>query len=151
MVARPSHVKKVASRITVRCREKPSDRANYLLEKLEKEGYEFDKINIGDHPRAGQDVISMLDLDGPFFHDISAAQYQAFKDFFSRLGDSGVMWITEMCQMSCKDPRYGQTLGLIRIEYKTPGTGRTHVRERVAQEREGQISEASTVSQHRRT
>jgi acyl transferase domain-containing protein len=113
MVARLSCVK-VADRITVLCPEQSSNRANQLLERLEKEGYELDRIKIEDHPPAGQDVISVLDLDGPFFHDINAAQFQAFKEFLSRLGDSGVMWITEMCQMGCKDPRYGQTFGLVR-------------------------------------
>lgn len=114
MLARPLGVKNTAKRITILCSDSSETRAGGLLDRLEKSGYQLDKIKIQDQPPAKQDILSILDLDGPFFHGISATSYEAFKDFLSRLDDSGVMWITQMCHMGCKDPRYGQTFGLVR-------------------------------------
>ena len=114
VVARSLPELEPGKRITVLCSEVLDERAQQLLERLTAEGYVLDTINIWESPPAQQDIVSILELDGPFFHEINADRYQAFKDFLSKISDSGVMWITSMCQMGCKDPRYGQVLGLSR-------------------------------------
>lgn len=62
---------------------------------------------------ADQDVISTLDLEGPYFHDITRENYEKFMKYLSRL-KSGVMWLTRPAQLHCRDPRYGQVIGLAR-------------------------------------
>lgn len=115
MVARPSSVKKAGKRVTLLCRDRGDDGdATQIRSQLVKDGHEVDTCTIEDIPPSGQDVISLLDRDGPFFETIDSARFLAFKHFLLNLGDSGVLWITPLCQIGCQDPRYAQVIGLAR-------------------------------------
>ena len=65
-------------------------------------------------PRAGQTILSLLDMSGPFFDGISAGDLKRFQTCLERLRSSGVLWVTKSAQIACKDPRYGQILGVAR-------------------------------------
>lgn len=115
MVARPSLVKKAGKRVTLLCRGQGDDGdAFQIRSQLEKSGYEVDPCTIEDSPAPGQDVLSLLDRGGPFFEDMESTRFLAFKQFLLNLVDSGVLWITSLCQMGCQDPRYAQAIGLAR-------------------------------------
>ncbi|EZF68429.1 hypothetical protein H105_08950 [Trichophyton soudanense CBS 452.61] len=83
---------------------------------LDKEGYQVVKCKLGDIPPAGQDVISLLDVENPIFHDIKEAHFLLFKTFLLGLQDrdAGMLWVTHLIDIGCKDPRYAQILGLSR-------------------------------------
>ncbi|KFZ19179.1 hypothetical protein V501_00783 [Pseudogymnoascus sp. VKM F-4519 (FW-2642)] len=88
--------------------------ARDLALRLEEAGIGVVWVKLGDHKNIPeQDIISTVELDGPYFHDISAEGYESFKDFLSKL-KVGVLWCTRPAQLECTDPRYGATLGLAR-------------------------------------
>lgn len=115
MVARPSSVKKAGKRVTLLCRGQEHDDDTFQIRsQLAKSGHEVDTCTIEDTPAPGQDVISLLDRGGPFFEALDSTRFAAFKRFLLNLGDSGVLWITPLCQIGCQDPRYAQIIGLAR-------------------------------------
>ncbi|KAK3328126.1 polyketide synthase [Cercophora scortea] len=68
-------------------------------------------------PRAGQDVISMLEVQGePFFHEIPAERLDKLQSYLGKFpSGSCLLWITGHTQVGCcTDPRYGAVLGFAR-------------------------------------
>lgn len=114
MIARhDSFTKAAMMRITVLC-EEPGAVVEQVLSQLEKEGYQVTKCKLDDLPPAGQDVISLLDVEKPFFETMDEQRFQALKVFLQGLGDAGILWITHVSEVGCRDPRYAQVLGLAR-------------------------------------
>ncbi|KAL2838941.1 hypothetical protein BJX68DRAFT_279537 [Aspergillus pseudodeflectus] len=75
-------------------------------------------------PPSGQDVVSVLDLEAPFFHDVDEASFENLKRLLSHLhqqqstdgnNNSGILWLTGASQIACKDPRYGMVNGVARV------------------------------------
>ncbi|KAJ5385785.1 polyketide synthase [Penicillium cosmopolitanum] len=87
-----------------------------ILSLLEKQGYEVSKCKLGDDAPVGQDVISLLDIENPFFHDMDEDQFLSFKTFLLSLQerDAGMLWVTHLIDIGCRDPRYAQVLGFAR-------------------------------------
>lgn len=87
-----------------------------ILSQLEREGYQVSKCKLDDVPPSGQDVISLLDIEQPFFDTIDEAHFLSFKAFLLGLQDRGVgmLWVTHLVDIGCRDPRYAQVLGLSR-------------------------------------
>ncbi|KAJ9252219.1 hypothetical protein DTO207G8_4834 [Paecilomyces variotii] len=107
--------------------EKPSNKITVLFEQegpaviqvlreLEKQGYEVSKCQLGDEAPVGQDVISLLDIEKPFFHDMDEDRFLSFKTFLLSLQgrDAGMLWATHLVDIGCHDPRYAQVLGFAR-------------------------------------
>ena len=65
-------------------------------------------------PPQGQDIIALIDVADPFFYSISSDRFEQLKKFLGALKDSRVLWVTRACQISCRDPRFAQTIGAIR-------------------------------------
>lgn len=61
-----------------------------------------------------RDVISLLDLDSPFFHDMGDERFEAFKLFIKRLPSVKILWLMKSSQFNVKDPRYCMSLGVMR-------------------------------------
>ncbi|KAI1125541.1 hypothetical protein F5Y10DRAFT_294516 [Nemania abortiva] len=81
-----------------------------LMKQFECEGYEITQCTLSDRPLPGQDVISLLDEEKPFFEEMTKKQYESLNIFLQMLQDNGLLWITQHSQMSCSDPRYSQTM-----------------------------------------
>ncbi|KAE8333350.1 fatty acid synthase S-acetyltransferase [Aspergillus sergii] len=60
------------------------------------------------------DVVSLLDIEGPFFDNISDSDLIAFQKFVSCCKSTGILWVTRSIQLKCTDPRFGLVLGLAR-------------------------------------
>ncbi|KAM5467173.1 Type I Iterative PKS [Microsporum ferrugineum] len=82
---------------------------SYLSEK----GYVVHWCTLDQVP-ANQTVISLLDLDGPFFDNIPEEDFRAFQTCMSTKNNCRVLWVTRGSQLECADPRYGLVLGLAR-------------------------------------
>ncbi|EEQ34967.1 Fum1p [Microsporum canis CBS 113480] len=67
-----------------------------------------------DQVPANKTVISLLDLDGPFFDNISEEDFRAFQTCMSTRSNCRILWVTRGSQLECADPRYGLVLGLAR-------------------------------------
>ncbi|KAJ4411015.1 Type I Iterative PKS [Gnomoniopsis sp. IMI 355080] len=87
-----------------------------LRRALEGRGYQVAYCTLGDEPPpAGQDVISLLDTQGPFLEAMDAAGFAKLKAFLQHLDSSGVLWVTSLCQTGgCRDPGYAQVIGFAR-------------------------------------
>ncbi|OQE82653.1 hypothetical protein PENNAL_c0035G03199 [Penicillium nalgiovense] len=77
-------------------------------------GYALSWCNIGQPLPGNQSVVSLLDLNGSFLHDISEDNWQKIQDLLSGLNSQGIFWVTRECQLQSVDPRYGMVLGLAR-------------------------------------
>jgi hypothetical protein len=61
-------------------------------------------------PKIG-DVISLLDLEGPFLDDLSDENFRTLKGFLMECAPLRVFWLMPTAQTLCVDPRYGLVLG----------------------------------------
>lgn len=88
----------------------------YNLEKaLGAQGYEIIKITLKDATPSGAEIVSILDLDSPFFENIVDDLYYDFQNFLTSLEDSSILWVTRSCHILVQDPRYAQVIGLARV------------------------------------
>ncbi|KAI1099372.1 fatty acid synthase S-acetyltransferase [Jackrogersella minutella] len=114
IVARPSEsMRCTPRRVTVLCGE-DEDGIVHIVDQLEKDGYEIAKCKIGDPPPPGQDVISLLDISGPYFEGMDSVRFESLRIFLRNLHDNGMLWITPLSQLGCEDPRYAQVIGFAR-------------------------------------
>jgi len=82
---------------------------------LQEQGYEVTKITLKDVPQPNVDIVSIIDLDGPFFENIADEPYDGFQKFLAKMKNSGIFWVTKPCHIRVHDPRYAQVIGLARV------------------------------------
>jgi hypothetical protein len=92
---------------------KITDWARSVDRHFTKKGYTVTWFALGQRPPPG-DVISLIDLDSPFFDDISADRFGQFQQLITQIMSSRILWVTESSQMACNDPRFGLILGVAR-------------------------------------
>ncbi|PFH62884.1 hypothetical protein XA68_11440 [Ophiocordyceps unilateralis] len=80
-----------------------------------REGHVVRWVQLGHHEELAdaKHVVSAVDLEAPFFHDLLEPDYDAFIAFLSNL-KGGVLWLTRPAQIACSDPRYGLVNGVAR-------------------------------------
>ena len=61
-----------------------------------------------------QAIISTLDLELPFFKDITDARFRAFRKMLSEHDRETILWLTKPSQILCNDPVSAQTIGFAR-------------------------------------
>lgn len=82
-----------------------------LYELLTNHGVVTEWVQLGTRPKSYQtDVISTLDLDGPFLYDISEQNHRNIMSFISKL-QASMLRLTRPAQIRCTDPRYGLVIG----------------------------------------
>ncbi|RDA95780.1 hypothetical protein CP533_5176 [Ophiocordyceps camponoti-saundersi (nom. inval.)] len=105
---------KTEASVTFLYYEKKHDFARELAGRFATDGIRVSWSKLTDQDlKPDQDVVSTLDLENPFFYDISEDDWHSFIDFLSKLRAS-ILWLTRPAQFCCRDPRYGSTLGLAR-------------------------------------
>ncbi|KAJ5645285.1 hypothetical protein N7507_011296 [Penicillium longicatenatum] len=77
-------------------------------------GYDVRLCSLHDSPLPDGDIISLLDLEGPFFDQISESNLSAIQSLVASSNVTGILWVTRSAQLKCKDPRYALVLGLAR-------------------------------------
>jgi hypothetical protein len=101
-------------RVTVLCSSKDSSFAQQLETYLAKEGLATKVCVLGEELPVGQDIISVLDLERPFFDDVTASNFESFKRLILNLQPAGMLWVTRPSQIGCDDPRCAMALGVAR-------------------------------------
>jgi len=81
---------------------------------LAQTGVTVSRCTLEHNPPQGQDTIALIDIKDPFFYNITSDRFEQLKKFLGAIKDSRVLWVTRACQISCKDPRFAQTIGAIR-------------------------------------
>ena len=115
MVARHAPFTKVAMKRVTVLYEELGAVVKQILSQLENEGFQVTKCKLNDIPPAGQDVISLLDAEKPFFETIDEPRFESFKAFLNSLHDGGILWLTYLSELGCREPGYAQVLGLARV------------------------------------
>lgn len=113
MILKPSTNHCLTRHVSLLCCDATMD-PGPILQELRNQGYEVVRCTIHDLPPPGQDIIALLDRDGPFFENIDSTNFKSFKSFLHNLDNSGVFWITRLSQMHCQDPRFAQAIGTAR-------------------------------------
>lgn len=90
------------------------DWARWVEDCLIQAGYTVKWVALGEQLPLAEDVISLIDLEGPFFADMSENKLAKIQLFASQMTHSRVLWITDSSQMECKDPRFALALGFAR-------------------------------------
>ncbi|KAK5996429.1 Highly reducing polyketide synthase gloL [Cladobotryum mycophilum] len=104
----------VVSRVTFLYDKTKHEFASQVADRFAAKGIEVHWSQIGDNEHlAGQDVISTIELEDPYFHNISAENYQTFMTYLSNF-QTGMLWLTRSAQVNSEDPRFALTLGLAR-------------------------------------
>jgi acyl transferase domain-containing protein len=92
-----------------------SEHVDCILQGLGNRGYAVHRCGLQDIPLPeGQDVISLLDDDGPFFENMDDQRFRSFKNLVENLKGYGILWVTPLSQIQCQDPRFGQINGIAR-------------------------------------
>lgn len=65
-----------------------------------------------DTPPPGSDIISLIDLEGPFFDNLLVEEFRLFQSYLPELAGSHLLWITRTLQTDCEDPRFSLVLGM---------------------------------------
>ncbi|KAJ5279937.1 hypothetical protein N7478_005309 [Penicillium angulare] len=81
-------------------------------EDLMHNGYTIKRLTIGDSIPPDQYVISLLDIDRPFFHQISQDDWEWFQNFTK--SSPQILWITKSVELKCHDPNYSIVMGVSR-------------------------------------
>ncbi|KAL8695116.1 MAG: hypothetical protein Q9224_003449 [Gallowayella concinna] len=113
IIAQPA-VEERPKHLTVLRAEISGDQTEAFVRSLAEEGYELDFCTIDQTPKAGQDIISLMDVDSPFLSAVTEPSFAAFKGFITRCEGTGLLWITEASQIDCRDPNYSLILGMAR-------------------------------------
>ncbi|ORY70957.1 uncharacterized protein BCR38DRAFT_404090 [Pseudomassariella vexata] len=61
-----------------------------IVQWLQESGYEVTKLSVTDSIPSGQDILCLLDRNGPFFESLDSARFDSLKEFLKRLGDAAV-------------------------------------------------------------
>ncbi|KAL4735276.1 hypothetical protein BDV11DRAFT_173962 [Aspergillus similis] len=82
---------------------------------LEQQGYDVCICNLqAGLPAEGEYlIISLLDMDDPYLHDLSEDGFTALQGLLADIKQP-ILWVTGMSQFRCEDPRYGLVLGFAR-------------------------------------
>lgn len=111
----------VPATVTLLYNKEKHEFAHKLASALEKQGTGIIWRKISDQeestPEIGQDngdIISTVDLEGPYLHNISQDDYKVLIKFLLNSQDRRIIWLTRSAQLHCTDPRYGLLTGLAR-------------------------------------
>lgn len=88
--------------------------AKDVASRLLDQGYNVNWGTLDQEPLADQCIVSLLDVDDPYLHNMSAQGYTALQNFLMKAGKSQVLWVTNMSQLICTDPRFSLIFGFAR-------------------------------------
>jgi NADPH:quinone reductase-like Zn-dependent oxidoreductase len=84
---------------------------------LETLGYSVQEYVWGTSLPDGQDIISLMDVDGegaPMLADVDAQTLATFINVVSDVSGQAVLWLMRSAQTQCSDPQSGQMPGVVR-------------------------------------
>lgn len=114
MIAIPKQPQLRPRKVTLLYDEMSTQTLNEIQAALRKQNYFVELCRLGKIPPERQDIVAVLDVERPFFHDVDEINFSRFKSLIAGVVDSGILWVTGAAQIHCKDPRYGLSLGMAR-------------------------------------
>lgn len=110
-VARPALEKRP---VTLLYREEANSLVESYKKAFESCGHSTDLRSLKEDLPPNQDIISLLELEAPFFDNINQEDLERVIQLSSNLEPANLLWLTRQIQMGAKDPRYAQVLGFAR-------------------------------------
>ena len=101
-------------KLTLICQKPREGVANILTNDLTKRGYLCTACELEDAVPNNGSIVSALDLEDAFFDDTGVGAYAAFQRFLSKHASQKLLWLCPPCQISCRDARFAQSIGLAR-------------------------------------
>lgn len=124
IVAMPSTPEARPKKVTLLVRDQGAPGTGPILDlerNLVQSGYYIDSLTLGEMSTRGlppdQEIISVLDLEVPFFKDLQERELILWEQFVREIrnGDHKVLWLTRPSRVNnCADPEYGVVIGLAR-------------------------------------
>ena len=116
IIARPAQLVPDYRSVTLLLRHSQLDTepVKILVSALAGYGYSVDLCEFGSPPPPYQDIISLVELDVPFFNEISGDDFKTFQHIVEHLNSARLLWIMGSSQLDPADPAYSLTLGLTR-------------------------------------
>ncbi|OJZ83134.1 hypothetical protein ASPFODRAFT_142034 [Aspergillus luchuensis CBS 106.47] len=78
-------------------------------------GYKVHWSTLDNSPCSGQAVISLLEVDSPYFTQSSQEQFSTLQRFLMHNKGCSILWVTQPSTLSCTDPRFSIIHGLARV------------------------------------
>lgn len=103
-----------SKRISVLCDNQTERIPRLLTAALTGAGYSCSICKLGEALPLRCNIISTLDLESSFFEDISEPRFLAFQDFLRNHTSQKLLWLTLPSQISCRNPRSAQSIGVAR-------------------------------------
>ncbi|KAE8147175.1 putative polyketide synthase [Aspergillus avenaceus] len=100
--------------VTLICHSDVHPLVTKVREHFQQAGYNVETSPIHESTGCSGGVISLLEIEGPFFYDMSSKTWQEYQRLLQRVESTGTLWVTKAVQIECSDPRYALTLGAIR-------------------------------------
>ena len=114
IVASSSSNNELPKKVTILHSQPVSPAFKAIVDFMTMNEIRIDFCTLEDSPPPDQDVISLLEIESPFFDALTPEAFVKFQTFLSSLKSSGVLWVTRSAQVNCKDPRFGLSLGMAR-------------------------------------
>jgi hypothetical protein len=115
IIASPLIEPKVDKKVSILSTAPTCSATTRLADSLAKQSFMVDFCSLSDTPKPGQDIISVLDLEGKaFLTNMSAEQFHYLQSFITSLTSSGMLWLTKSSQIESSEPQYAQIIGLTR-------------------------------------
>ncbi|EZF22032.1 hypothetical protein H112_05022 [Trichophyton rubrum D6] len=100
--------------VTLLTGDTPCPWAKEIADSLEKTGYRVHWGRLDQPPPTDQCIISVLDLESPYLHNLPEEKYIDLHSYLTKIGKSRMIWVTRMNQLECSDPNFGIIFGLAR-------------------------------------
>lgn len=116
IIARPMQHTKDYPQMTLLLRQNQIDSvlAKTLTNVLTDMGFGIEVCQFGSQPPRYQDIISLVEVDVPFFNQISSDDFESFQQIIAHLNSARILWIMGSSQVESTSPDYSLTLGLVR-------------------------------------
>ncbi|KAL4915051.1 hypothetical protein BDW62DRAFT_204029 [Aspergillus aurantiobrunneus] len=114
LVASPAPPAFEPGRVTLLCMNTSHPVVESLQQQLISEGYQVDPVGWGAPVPENQDVVCLLELESPFFDDITPKDLEGFLHLVKDHPMARFLWVTHAAQIRPQDPQFSQVLGMAR-------------------------------------
>ncbi len=115
IIASPLIEQKVNKKVSILTTAPNCSAATRLPDSLANQNFMVDFCSLSDTSKPGQDIISVLSLEGKaFLTNISPEQFHSLQNFITNSTSSATLWLTKSCQIESSEPQYAEIIGLAR-------------------------------------
>jgi hypothetical protein len=86
----------------------------HFLKDIQASGIPASVCCLGELLPVDHDIVSLLDLETPFFESITESRLSTFQDVLHNNDKRQILWLTKPAQVKCKDPHSAQAIGVAR-------------------------------------